>query len=258
MIYLADVPLVVTIAEYIWGDDATEEFSPSICLSSVPFMNQPCWTRLIVKGLGIAIILGAFLNKAPVIANLLNSKSVVGLSKTGVYGDVLMCSNTAIYSFLRGFPITSYGENIALVLQSLVIVIMMWHLDPQTKTKEKIVASVLFVAYMVGSMTMLPEENWFLLMTSVLPVVIISRGSQILETFRVKHTGAQAIITMTMNLGGGSIRILTTLNEIGWDMNVLNGYFLGVSTNFIMFCQYWYYRSNTVTFLKELKDKKKA
>ena len=153
MIYLSDFPLVVTIADYIWGDDATEEFSPSICLSNVPFMNQPCWTRLVVKGLGIVIILGAFLNKAPVIANLLNSKSVVGLSKTGVYGDVLMCSNTAIYSFLRGFPITAYGENVALVLQSLVIVLMMWHLDPQTTGKTDVMRRY---QYSSGSRVMEP------------------------------------------------------------------------------------------------------
>lgn len=259
MVSFADLSMVSSLADYIWGGDETSDFfSPDICLSAVPFMNQGCWTRLIVKGLGIAIILGAFLNKAPVILNIMSSKSVAGLSKTGVYGDVLLCSNTAIYSFLKGFPITAYGENIALVLQSLVIVVMMWQLNHDTKAKEVIMASTLFLGYLVCSLFLLPEEYWYILMTSVLPVIILSRGSQIIETFRVKHTGAQSIITMTMNLAGGTIRILTTLNEIGWDMNVLNGYFLGFSTNFVMFSQYWYYKRNTETFLSELNEKKKA
>jgi len=258
MVAIADLPIVIHLANYIWANEAADDVSPDVCLSTAPMMTQACWTRLVVKGLGIAIILGAFLNKAPVIANIMSSKSVAGLSKTGIYGDVLMCANTAIYSFLRGFPITAYGENVALVLQSLVIVLMMWQLDPKTDTKEKLISFTIFTVYFIGTLTVLPEEYWSILMTSVLPVIVISRGSQILETFRVKHTGAQAIMTLTMNLGGGTIRILTTLNEIGWDMNVLNGYFLGFLTNFAMFCQYWYYRHNTETFFRELKEKKKS
>jgi hypothetical protein len=62
-----------------------------LCLESFPYMTarSDCWTIIFVKLLGIAIIAGACLSKAPFILNIINSKSAVGLSRPSVYGEVI-------------------------------------------------------------------------------------------------------------------------------------------------------------------------
>lgn len=87
MKFLMEVPFVMTLARWVWGEDT--EVTPKLCIETFPVMIGPCWSRLVVKGLGIGIILGACLNKLPIIVNLMNSKSTAGLSRTSIYGEII-------------------------------------------------------------------------------------------------------------------------------------------------------------------------
>lgn len=62
------------------------------------------------------------INKAPVISNMMKSNSASGLSLTSACGEVIMYSNAAFYNYLQGNPFTAYGETMMLVLQTCVIV----------------------------------------------------------------------------------------------------------------------------------------
>jgi hypothetical protein len=107
--------------------------------------------------------------------------------------------------------------------------------------------------YLVTLTMFLPESQYYLLMTSIMPILLYSRGSQILQTYQCKHTGAQSIITTTMNLLGGLIRILTTIKEVGWDLNVLGMFGLSLGLNIVCFLQFFYYKENTEKFLQDLR-----
>lgn len=254
MKFLLDIPLVVSAAEWVWGGDPN--VTPDFCIEILPLMNSACWSRLIVKGLGIAIILGSCLNKAPVMLNIMNAKSTRGLSSVAIYGETLVYANGALYGLLSGHPITAYGENVALLLQSIVIILMMWQFaSPSTATLDRLMVGMASAAYIVVTTMIIPKSYHYLLMTSIMPVLLYSRGSQIMETFRCKHTGAQSIVTTSMSLVGVLIRVLTTIKEVGWDMAVLGTFLLSCLLNLIMFVQYFYFRKNTEVFLANLKAK---
>ena len=71
--------LILKLAEWAWGSDPSPEVSPEICLKmlySFTIPSVPCLSGLITKLIGIAIISGACLNKAPIVYNILSSKSV--------------------------------------------------------------------------------------------------------------------------------------------------------------------------------------
>lgn len=254
MKFLFDSPLVVSLAEWVWGKDP--HVSPDFCINILPWMDTACWSGLIVKGLGIAIILGSFLSKAPVMLNIMNAKSTKGLSSVAIYGETLLYVNGALYGLLSGHPITAYGENVALLLQLIMIILMMWQFSsPSTATADRLMVGLTGALYIIVTTTILPKDYHYLLMTSNMPILIYSCGSQIMETFRCKHTGAQSIVTTTMGLIGVLIRILTTIKEVGWDMAVLGGLVLSFVLNLIMFVQYFYFRKNTEAFLADLKAK---
>ena len=147
------------------------------------------------------------------------------------------------------------GENVSLLIQNTALIVMTWNFlsktDSPVQLKEKFMIIIGFVLYCIGSSNFLPNEYRHLLMSTTWPVMLFSRGSQIYETYTVKHTGNLSIVTTSMSLVGAAIRILTTLKETG-DMVVLSGYILSGSLSLMMFIQYWMYLVRT----NELANKK--
>jgi len=252
MSFLADNSLVLSLAEWIWGH--TEA---SICLDGIPFMPGTCWSALISKALGIAIILGAFLNKAPIIVNLIESESTEGLSKLSILGDILVYMSAFCYGYLEQMPVTAYGENAALLMQSIVILFLVWKFSSSVALTEQLAVFAAFFCYAYGVNNFLQPEHHYLLMAVTYPAGIFARGSQIYATHQVKHTGANSIITTTLNLVGSLIRILTTLQEVGVDIPVLTGFGLSVVLNGTCFVQHYIYWDNTEAYLVKLEESKK-
>ena len=57
MVNLIDIPFVKEISEWIWGKD---DGAATKCLTS---FSSPCFSQLVTKLLGVAIIGGSMLNK---------------------------------------------------------------------------------------------------------------------------------------------------------------------------------------------------
>lgn len=123
---LADIPFILSIATWAWESDPSPLVTPQSCLDSLPLLSTPCLTRLVAKGIGIGIILASCINKAPVVRNILKSRSVAGLSVAAAYGEVIMYSNAAFYNILRGNPFTAYGETFTVLLQTMIVVNLIW------------------------------------------------------------------------------------------------------------------------------------
>jgi len=255
---LAEYPFILSLATWAWNSDPSPAVTPAICLDSLPFLTSPCLTRLVAKGIGIGIILAACINKAPVIRNILRSRSVAGLSAASTYGDVILYSNAALYNMLRGNPFTAYGETFNVLLQSLAVAGLTWRYDPH---QGRLVNIALLVAAYCGYLAVVflvltPDTQYILLVCN--PLVLLStRGAQIKENAINKQTGAQSMGTFAMSLAGSAVRIATTIKEVGWDFHILRNYALSIVLNGILCAQIYSYRANTEEFLKNLRQKKK-
>jgi len=255
MVALADIPFVLPMAEWVWGEEEAQT-----CLSAFPLIGASCFSQLVAKFLGIGIILASMTNKMPIMVNMMNSQSAAGISRNSLYGEAMVYANSAFYGFLSGHPFTAYGENATLLIQNGALIILTWNFLSKTSTPvdftEKMLVVVGFVLYIVYVLKFLAEDYWHLLMGSGWPLMLYARGSQIYETFSVKQTGSLSIVTTTMSLVGAIIRILTTIKETG-DMVVVSGYVFSGSLSFIMFAQYWMYLENTKAMAKKAEVVKK-
>ena len=256
MKFLLELPIVLAVAEWIWAD-AGDNATPEHCLDTLPLMPAACWNRLLAKAVGVAIIAGACLNKAPVIYNIWTSQSTAGLSAGALYGELAVVANNSFYCVLQKYPFTAYGESVALLFQGVVLILLQWRFAAVSVT-EMYVAIAVAILYIVAILYLLPIDWYSLLMASMWPLQVYAKGAQIYESWRVQHTGAQAIITILMNVVGSGLRIGTTLAEVGWDFAYLTGAFLSVALNGILMMQYFVYRENTQRFLQSLETKKKA
>ena len=138
---IANNRFILVLAEWVWESDPSSLVSPSICLDSLPLLSSPCLSRLVAKGIGVGIIFASCINKAPVIRNILQSKSVAGLSVAASYGEVILYSNAAFYNILRGNPFTAYGETFLVLLQTMVVISLIWAYEPKIG-KANIVAAL--------------------------------------------------------------------------------------------------------------------
>lgn len=254
MKFLLDIPIVMSAAYMIWGE--AEEVSPESCVASFPFMALPCWSLAVAKALGVAMILGAFLNKAPVVVNLIDTETTEGLARGSIYGDILMYANGFCYGFLEGLPVTAYGENGALLLQSFVIMMLYWKFNKTVTVTERLVALLALLLYSYGVNNWLRPSQHYLLMATIWPANMASRGSQIYAVYQAKHTGANSIITTFMNLLGNVVRVFTTLQEVGFDLPMLTGFLVGVVLNGTCFAQHFIYWENTERFMQKLEQER--
>ena len=271
MVQLVDIPFVLPIAIWIWGnndkdtevgDDSIDGgISATICLTQISnfYMTSNCFSQLIAKGIGVCIILASCMNKTPIMKNMLTTSSSFGINRSSLFGELIMYSNGAIYSFLLGHPFTAYGENVTLLIQTIILVSMAWNYSPTPVYKEEYMKfSIGVIMYLVIVFSILyPNNLLHYLISSIWPISMYSRGMQIYETFQLKHTGSLSIATTTLNVIGNFIRILTTIKETN-DYILVSSYCLGLLLNVIMFTQYWYYYQNTIQITKEIiSDKKK-
>lgn len=150
----------------------------------------------------------------------------------------------------------SYGENLMLLLQNIALVVLSWqYATSPVLAQEKIMAVAGLGAFVFGVLNFLPTDYQYMLMSATWPVLLYARGTQVLETYQVKHTGQLSIVTTGMNLVGALIRIGTTLQETG-DTVVLFGFLLSLVLSLTMFLQYFLYLENTKKLSTKDDDKK--
>jgi mannose-P-dolichol utilization defect 1 len=262
-------PWMMSLVQWVWGNTPNPNVSPEVCLRGLPLdIPVDCLMQILVKLLGVSMIAGACLNKAPTLLNIVQSKSVVGLPKSSIYGETAIALNATLYGYVEGFPLTAYGENVAIAIQCTMVVLLMWQYSERqpkldssshytttivTTQSEKLAVICLTVLYVFAVAYMLPSANHYLLMSSVMPVMIYARGCQIREAHAMQHTGAQSIATTLISLGGNLARLLTTVKEVGLDRAALSWYLVSAILNATMAAQYFLYRKNTVAFLEDLR-----
>ena len=153
-----------------------------------------------------------------------------------------------------------YGENIVLLLQTVVMVSLLWkYSHGQVSFGEKTGVVALSVMYTTAALLFLPSAYRYLLHAFNDLIIIYSGGLQVAETFRIKHTGAQSIVSISMDFTGEAIRIFTTLEEAEGDLNMLLSFGLCATLSLTRFSQYWWYQKNTEQFyMKKQAEKNKV
>lgn len=57
---------------------------------------------------------------------MIDARSSVGLSPSSIYLETVMYSCSSVYGVVAGNPFATYGENVMLILQNMLIILLMW------------------------------------------------------------------------------------------------------------------------------------
>eukprot|EP00903_Cladosiphon_okamuranus_P012234 g11474.t1 len=236
----------------------------------------------LVRVAGYGIIAGSLCLKTPQIARVWKAKSLVGLAPASIYADVFLFATSVMYHVLKRNPIRAYGESVIVLFQTLMMVGLLWRFGTEevvvvaggsgsgeepsalTKNKNRPAGGGLAgrTAIVVGSvvatvlcMQHLPERMWGLLVVVSTPTLLAVQLPQIWKNWRQKHTGELATLTVFLACLGSSIRVGTTIADLGGDPWLLFNYVLGVTTNATMLTQIYLYRARTAIVRRGVEAK---
>lgn len=205
-----------------------------------------CLQYMASKALGYAIIFFSFILKVPQIRNMIKLKTDKGLSYVSTYSEILTFLFSALYSYHNGNPFSTYGENVIVLIQTLIVLFLSWS---YSEVKGSYFLRFLFLVSLISFATMavldivIPPRAWMAIGSSTIFLVSISRFSQITYSFRTKYTGSLSAFTFLLNIGGGLARVFTTITETK-DPLLIMTYSYSIFLNSIVLIQIFMYGSN--------------
>lgn len=213
------------------------------------FFDGECFKATLSKGLGIGIILGSLLVKVPQILKIVKNKSGQGINLWSVTLDLTAITIYMSYSFINGFPFSSWGDTLFLAIQTVLIGVLVLFYG------GAVVQSVVYLAVYLGVCIVLMggytpiDILWSLTSVNIL-IVVAGKLMQAWTNYKNGHTGQLAAATLIMLLAGSAARIFTSIQETGDSVAVLT-YVASTCANALLVIQLIYYWNVAVKHKEE-------
>ncbi|PPQ73753.1 hypothetical protein CVT24_006944 [Panaeolus cyanescens] len=205
-----------------------------------------CLKYAVSKGLGIGIVVGGSIMKVPQVLLILNAQSARGLSFPAYVLETLSYAITLAYSYRNNFPFSTYGENLFLTLQNVLITFLIIIYAPgrsltrsSNKSQKLGVTAVSTLVSAVVLYTISPQKLAVLQMTT-LPLSLFSKLPQIQQNARSQSTGQLSAFAVISQIAGCLARLFTTAQEVG-DNIVAAGFAFALVLNLVLGAQLWMY-----------------
>jgi len=177
--------------------------------------------------------------KVPQLILILRARSAKGLSLPSYILETLAYAITTTYAARNGFPFSTYGENLFLTMQNVIITMLIIHHTPSASlTKRanntpKLFATLMASASTAYLLTTVPATMLAMLQMATIPLSLLSKFPQIYENQRAKSTGQLSAFAVISQVAGCLARLFTTATEVG-DSIVFAGFLLALILNLIV------------------------
>ncbi|KAJ7782355.1 hypothetical protein DFH07DRAFT_728131 [Mycena maculata] len=200
-----------------------------------------CIKYSISKGLGIGIVVGGSIVKVPQLLLIVRAKSARGLSLPAYILETLSYAITLVYASRNEFPFSTYGENLFLTIQNIIITLLIILYSPGTadKTTNAVIA-YLGLGIFGFTVYLVPLPLLAILQVTTLPLSLFSKLPQIRQNHRAQSTGQLSAFAVIAQITGCLARLFTTATEVG-DSVVAAGFALALVLNVVLGAQLWMY-----------------
>ncbi|XP_034178031.2 mannose-P-dolichol utilization defect 1 protein homolog [Osmia lignaria lignaria] len=225
---------VRNVAPLLFTEKCMEEY-----FDELNFFHVGCFKATLSKGLGLGIIGGSLLVKVPQIVKIFKSKSAEGINVFSVLLDLFAITAMVSYSFISGFPFSSWGDGVFLGLQTLAIAVLVMHFSGNTVQATAFLAAYLAVLFAATS-GVTPVNVLWVCQAMNIPIVLISKLMQAYTNYSNGSTGQLSAVTGFMLFFGSLARIFTSIQETG-DTTMVIMYICSTAANAVIAAQILYY-----------------
>lgn len=218
--------------------------------------DQECIKLFMIKLLGYGIIVAGSIVKLPQVLKIYKAKNGVGISLFGVILELMAITFNASYSLRNNFPLSAWGECIALGLETLMIAYMvLWYDGFKLSRPLSFLMAYGGVLYCLTHPTMLCNDALWYLQSSVVYLAVSGKLLQAYKNYKSQHTGQLSAISAWAIFAGSLARILTTIQETG-DLLTTITFICSSCANAIIATQVLWYWKSTQAFIEKGKKKK--
>jgi len=174
--------------------------------------------------------------KVPQILLITNARSARGLSFNAYILETLSYAITLFYAFRNEFPFSTYGENLFLTLQNIIITVLISAYSAHPNVLPTLVGAVGIVA----GLFILPMHVLALLQLATVPLSILSKLPQIRQNARAQSTGQLSAFAVGSQVLGCLARVFTTAVETS-DPLLAGGFIIALLLNIVLGVQMYTY-----------------
>lgn len=224
-------------------------------IKNLDLSDQTCLKMFMIKTLGYGIIVLGSIVKLPQVLKIFSAKSGAGISLFGVILELMAITFNSSYSFRKGFPLSAWGECIALALETAFIAyLVLWYDGFKLKAWSFLVGWISIIYYL-NHQTLVPMDIIWYLQSSVIYLAVSGKLMQAYKNYKAQHTGQLSAISAWAIFAGSLARILTTIQETG-DMLTTISFIFSSCANAVIATQVLWYWQSTQKFIEKGKKKK--
>lgn len=218
---------------------------------NLDFSSRHCVKYAISKALGLGIVVFGSIMKVPQILNIVNGRSARGISLLMYTLEVVAYTISLAYAVRSKLPFSTYGENLSLTVQNMIITLLVIAYTPATKngmvnpsarsTQMTLAAAVMAIGSLaLATPSVISSSTLTFLQACTIPISLASKVPQMLELYKDKSRGQLSSIVVFAQLLGTIARVFTTMTETD-DKLLLYGFGLATVFNAIIAAQVMYY-----------------
>jgi mannose-P-dolichol utilization defect protein 1 len=200
-----------------------------------------CLKLVLSKGLGFGIVAGGSIVKVPQILKLISSGSGEGVSVLSYFLETAAFVITLAYNFRQGFPFSTYGETLFIVVQNVIILLLVLSFKKKFLTGLGVVLGLVGAYQALVGDSAVPFSKIQFLQSLTIPIALGSKLPQIFAIHKNKSTGQLSAFAVFNYLLGSLARIYTTMTEVN-DPLIFWGFLLSTVLNGVLVVQmikYW-------------------
>jgi len=164
---------------------------------------------------------------------------------------------TGYYNYVHGYPFSTYGENVFLTIQAIILCILVSYYQQKINAAFMTFTAIYLSFCAALYLRLLDESQLQMLQQCTILLFAGSKIPQIYSNFSHGHTGQLSIITIGLNFFGSLARVYTTIQEVE-DNTILAGQLSGVTLNGILLLQILIYWNTTQRIIEQQSKQSKA
>ena len=170
-------------------------------------------------------------------------RSCNGIAPTSLYLEESAYITTVYYSYLRGSPLSTYGDQLSATVQVAAMMVLMWWYTTPSLTgiisANYLVLSLWSVFF--AALLVTPPERLHMIITYAIVVKIICKLPQIYSNYSLKSTGVQSLASMAIALFGTFVKLFIVQTETPNDWYLVTGALLNMAFTAVLFAQGIFY-----------------
>ncbi|CAL1173503.1 unnamed protein product [Cladocopium goreaui] len=153
----------------------------------------------------------------------------------------------------------SFGENVIVGLQNMVIIVLFWQYSPQLPRLPRVAGSAIFLLASVAVLVLgLPAAALAALGGAPIFLGNGAKVPQILKNMSQKHTGTMSVVPAFLGFAGCSVRVLTSILQMPEDLLAIMNPLTAALMWFVLLVQFLMFYEATKKVQEEAEAKKKA